>query len=296
MQGWRHRSMPIGQRIAYAVGTLLILSGCVHVLVWLADGSSLSGPVSWRKPILFGFSAGVTVLSIGWVASKIKARRGDSLLVASFSVALLGEVGLISLQQWRGVPSHYNRSTPFDASVHFWMEWLVVFATVVIFDLTLRTFRGLQSSRDMRLAIQSGMWLLLVSCLLGFALVQHGNQQQALGKAPEVVGAAGVAKFPHGVPIHAIQMLPVLAWLFARLGVADRHRLLGVASAVGGLVTFTVFSLVQTLSGRARFDLTPVPAVILGLAATLFLVPMVLAMARVGHRLRGFRASSLRSS
>ena len=65
----------------------------------------------------------------------------------------------------------------------------------------------------MALAIRSGMCLLLFSCVLGFAMVLHGNQQITLGKPPEIYGAAGVMKFPHGVPIHSIQFLPFLGTL-----------------------------------------------------------------------------------
>jgi hypothetical protein len=65
--------------------------------VWLIDGGSLSGPISWRKPILFGFSAGVTVLSMGWGVGKMTRWLMDFPLLALFSAAMLVEVGLITL-------------------------------------------------------------------------------------------------------------------------------------------------------------------------------------------------------
>ena len=43
------------QRSMLIVGAILVASGCFHVLVWFLDGGSLSGAVSWRKPILQGF-------------------------------------------------------------------------------------------------------------------------------------------------------------------------------------------------------------------------------------------------
>jgi len=63
-------------------------------------------------------------------------------------------------------------------------------------------------------------------------------------------------KFPHGVPMHAIQFLPMLVWLMKKVGVAARDRYRSVAYALSSLVAFTTFSLMQTFGGRARFDLS----------------------------------------
>ena len=251
------------QSVAFGVGILLVASGLLHMVVCWADGGSLSGPISWRKPILFGLSAGVTVMSLGWVSGKMRQRSGDLLLVTGFSLAMLAEVALITLQQWRGVASHFNRATPFDAAVLRWTEVLIFFATIVIAELTRRSFRPLRASADMVLAIRSGMALLLFSCLLGFVLVGYGNHQISLGKAPEVYGSAGVMKFPHGVPMHAIQFLPMLVWLMKKVGVAARDRFRSVAYALSSLVAFTTFSLLQTFGGRARFDLSLASTVVL---------------------------------
>ena len=62
----------------YGVGVVLVASGVFHVVIAILDGGSWSGDISWRKPILFGFSAGATMISLGWVAGKVRPRRGDS--------------------------------------------------------------------------------------------------------------------------------------------------------------------------------------------------------------------------
>lgn len=242
----------------YAVGLLLVASGLVHIVVWISQGGSWEGDVSWRKPILFGLSAGATMLSLGWLVGKIRARRGDDWLFGAFSTAMFAEVALITMQQWRGVASHFNRDTPFDTSVLYGIEGLILFATVVIAELTRRSFLQLENNTplDMRLAIRSGMALLLLACLLGFALVAHGNRQIADGLAPGIYGDRGVTKFPHGVPLHAIQLLPFVAWFWRVCGVTERQRFRSVALATLSIVLFTLFSIAQTLGGRARFETT----------------------------------------
>lgn len=272
------------QLVLFIVGGVLLASGVWHCLVWLADGGSLAGPVSWRKPILFGFSAGATVLSTGWLMGKLPRRLGDSLLLSSFAIVMLFEVGLITLQQWRGVASHFNRETPLNSAILTSIEALIFFATLVIADLTLRSFGRLQANADMALAIRGGMALLLFSCLLGFVLVFYGNQRVAQGLAPEVYGAAGVMKFPHGAAMHAIQLLPIVSWLLTKLDMGERDRFSTISYALSSVVAFTAFSLWQTFSGRSRFDVTYASTGLLvatGLLAAMALRP---AFYRVGFR------------
>lgn len=263
-----------GQLLLFASGLALIASGSLHVVVWMILGGSLEGPVSWRKPILFGLSAGVTLLSLGWLLGLIRRRAGDSAVAGALAGAMLVEVGLITLQQWRGVASHFNRGSALDASILNGIEALILLVTVVIADFTRRSLGPLRASGDVALAARGGMVLLLFSCLLGVVLVGWGNHQIAQGRPPETFGAAGVMKFPHGAPMHAIQVLPVLAWLLARLGVPEQLRTTAVAFVLGSTVAFTAFSLLQTLTGRARFETWWLSAGVLWLSAWLLLFPV----------------------
>lgn len=270
----------------FGVGAILVGSGVFHVVIAILDGGTWSGDVSWRKPILFGFSAGATMISLGWVASKVRPRRGDSVLFAAFSFAMLAEVGLITLQQWRGVPSHFNRSTAIDATILMWIEGLILFATVVIADLTWRSFSRLTATRDMTFAIRSGMALLLFACLLGFVLVGYGNHQRSIGRPPGIYGQAGVMKFPHGMPIHAIQFFPVLAWSLYQLGASDVVRFRAVCFAIWSMLWFTIFSLIQTFSGRARFDVGWISALVLSASCVFLTVPVFALVSSVFKRAR----------
>ena len=236
-------------------GGVLIASGIFHIFVWLVVGGSLSGDISWRKPILFGVSAGVTLLSLSWVANKLPRRRRDPISLGALGLAMLVEVGLITIQQWRGVASHFNRSTSFDATVLLGIEILIILVTLVILDLTIRCFGRIDAHADNRLAIRGGMALMAFACLLGFVLVGYGNRQQTLGQPPGIYGDAGVMKFPHGMPIHAIQYLPMIAWSLKRLGANERQRHQAVGWTLASVIAFTLFSLLQTFTGRARFDI-----------------------------------------
>jgi hypothetical protein len=262
-----------GRQLA-AVGILLVASGAAHAAVWAVLGGPWEGPVTWRKPILFGISGGLTSLSLGWAWSRLPYRRGDAWLAAATAWALLVEVALIDLQRWRGVASHFNRATPFDSFLFDFMGGLILWVTLVAIDLTIRFFiRPVALPADMLLAARAGLVLLVASCLLGIWVSVHGEMRVAAALPPETVGAAGVAKFPHGSVIHALQWLPLLAWAARRSGIAEPRRLWLVAAATAGTVAIGGYSLLQTFSGRPRFDASPPAAIVLAVGVACLVAP-----------------------
>lgn len=247
---WRDdRAWPLG-----LWGLLLVVSGVAHLIIWGATGGPWEGPVTWRKPILFGISGGLTSLSMGWAWSHLPRWRADRLLARSATLALVVEVGLIDLQCWRGVASHFNRSTRLDSLLYDAMGLLILWVTAVIVLITVRFFRQpVAMPTDMRLAARAGLIFLVISCLLGIWVGVNGDLRIQQGLEPEQFGRAGVPKFPHGAVIHALQWLPLLAWGATRAGfaLATRVRLVSIASRATGLLLIYAFA--ETLLGRPRF-------------------------------------------
>jgi hypothetical protein len=274
------------------LGLKRVASGIAQQPVWAVLGGPWEGPVTWRKPILFGISGGLTAISLGWVWSLLPRRPGDVLLATATAWALFVEVFLIDLQRWRGVGSHFNRDTPLDSFLFDAMGVLIVAVTLVIADLTWRlVVRRPALAADMLLATRVGMGLLLVSCLLGIWVGMHGEARMEQGLEPTRLGTAGVPKFPHGVVIHAVQWLPALAWAARRARIAEPARWWLVALACAGSTLLLVFALAQTALGRARFDVVPMSAAVLGVALAGLAVP---AMATAWSWLRGGRGETAR--
>lgn len=249
--------------------------------IWLSLGApALSGPVSLRKPILFGFSAGVTLVSLAWVLRHLPPRRGDGVLYGSVAVALVLEVSLIDLQQARGVPSHFNRATPFDELVLDAMAALVLWATVGIIDATVRSLRAIELPEDLRLAARAGLVLLVVGSVVGIVITLVGEARAEAGLPPERLGGAGVPKFPHGLPLHAIQILPLQGWVLRRLGVPGPARARSVALGAAALGVATAYGVAQAVSGAPRFP--PV-----GVGWPLFATAVTLGVAAAGVAWRG---------
>lgn len=83
-----------------------------------------------------------------------------------------------------------------------------------------------------------------------------------------VLGSAGILKYPHGIAMHAIQVLPVIALLGLMTRWNEQHRVWTVAAACGGYVLITAVSPVQAYSGRGglMFSWLEIVAVIGGFA------------------------------
>src|ERR1041384_3918735 len=106
------------ERVALAVGGLLFLSGLTHVVVLIVSGGTWTGPVSLRKAATFGLSFGLTLATVAWVTHLIPLTgRSRTVLLGAFTGVSVVETILVSMQAWRGVPSHFNFETGFDTGV-----------------------------------------------------------------------------------------------------------------------------------------------------------------------------------
>jgi hypothetical protein len=269
---WRQRQ-PY-QTFLYVTGFVLLASGLFHAVLWAVTGDSWTDPVSWRKPALFGISFGLTSLSLAWVHTFLRARRRLGWLVCgSFGVASLGEVGLISMQRWRGVASHFNTDTGFDATVFQLMGLLVAIVALSIIAVTVRCLTPLQAAASIRLAIRAGLLLLVAGQVLGQlillngATVLHDHPGANLARA-NVLGLAGQMKVPHAVALHAIQVLPALAWLLSFTALPERVQRRLVILATVGYTGLLVVTVAQTFRGLAplALDVTALVTLLLSLA------------------------------
>jgi hypothetical protein len=90
-------------------------------------------------------------------------------------------------------------------------------------------------------------------------------------------GATGSMKLAHVVPMHAIQVLAVLAWLLWRSGLPPRRQTQLVALAVVGYAGLFGVALLRTTSGLASVALRTAWTFGYLLAAALLAVPAVTA-------------------
>jgi len=233
-----------------ALSALLVLSGLFHLVVFAVDDRPWTGPVSWRKPFDFGLSFGVTLASVVWVTSYLRmAERTRTLLLVVFAVDCVVEVGGITLQAWRGVPSHLNRSTPFDTVVAVVLAVGGAVLVVVLGRFAVAAVAGrTDAPPSMRLALRSGFVLLLLGLVSGAAMIARGTVAMNNGTAAHAYAVTGFLKEFHGVTLHGVLVLPALAWLVARRTWSEARRVQVVAGGVAAYAVAVVAVLVLELA------------------------------------------------
>lgn len=261
------------ERIAYAVGAALFLSGVVHALVLLATGGSWLGPLSMRKAVTFGLSFGLTLASLAWATSFLTVRpRLRNALLGAFTAASVTEVVLVSTQVWRGVPSHFDFETPFDTAVSMTLAagGGVIILTVIGFTATALVEPG-PDAPSLRLAVRAGLVVLLVALATGAVMIGRGVVAARGGDPQLAYTTAGSLKPLHAVAMHAILVLPALAWILRFTRYAEAHRLLVVRTAVAADALLTAVIGVESFSGIDPLA-APLPLTALSALAAVALV------------------------
>ncbi|WP_285610000.1 hypothetical protein [Actinokineospora globicatena] len=266
---WRD-ARPV-ERLSYAVGAALFASGLVHVAVLLVTGWTWMGPLSLRKAATFGLSFGLTLATVAWATSFIVV-RARTLLLGLFAGASVMEVVLVSMQAWRGVPSHFNFETGFDTAVSMTLAagGGVLILTTVAF--TVAVIAGTRRSTPaMRIAIRFGLIALLAALGAGAAMIARGVIASRGGDPQLAYTTAGALKPLHAVAMHAILVVPVVAWLLDRSAVRADVSLRLVWSTVVAYAALIALVAVESITGVSPLA-PPIAAAIASAVAAAVLV------------------------
>jgi hypothetical protein len=227
------------ERLGYSIAAALLLSGLLHLVLLLATGASWEGPLSLRKAMTFGFSFGLTLMTITWVTTFLAlSDRSRALMLGAFTFASVLETALVTLQVWRGVPSHFNLETPFDAMIAKVLAAGGFGLVALIVALTVSAFRANASLPvSMRVAIRIGFATLLVAMAVGALMIARGMLLVFGGNPQAAYATGGFLKPTHAATMHAILVLPVLAWLLSFADWSEHQRLNAVLVAAAGYIT-----------------------------------------------------------
>ncbi|ONI70224.1 hypothetical protein ALI144C_46960 [Actinosynnema sp. ALI-1.44] len=235
-------------RVGYAVGGVLFLSGLVHLVVLLVTGGTWLGPLSMRKPLTFGVSFGLTVGTAVWATSFLRVKPGvrTFLLVVLYAASIV-EVTLITVQAWRGRPSHFNFETPLDSSISTTLAGGGFVLIAVIVGCTVAAFRTVQT-RSMQLALRFGFTALVVALAVGAVMIATGVIEVRSGNAALAYVTGGALKPAHAVPMHAILIMPGFAWLLGRTRWPEPTQLLLTRIAAAGYGVLIAAAIVYSVT------------------------------------------------
>ena len=251
-----------------AVGILMIVVLVFSIVGIFVDPRVITGAPAWLKPAKFAISTAIYSLTLAWVFTYLPDwPRLKSITGWITAVVFVLEVAIIDLQAARGTTSHFNVGTPLDASLFGIMGAAIVIVWLTSIAVTVALFRQQFSDKAMGWALRVGLGITVLGSATGGLMVRptaaqlanaHATHQMpisgahtvgALDGGPGMPGTGwsrehGDLRVPHFVGLHAMQILPMFAWLIGR----NRPRL--VIAAGAAYVTVFVFLLAQALEGR----------------------------------------------
>jgi hypothetical protein len=241
---------------------LLVLTAAMTVLALLtavgifADHRILTGVPIWLKPFKFTVSFGIYGLTLAWMLSVLprRSRLGEWAAVAIVGVSLI-EVGVIIIQAARGTTSHYNETTPLNSALWQAMGTSIMVLFIAHLVIAVAALRQRLPDRANAYGIRLGLGLSLLGMLAAVPMVLPGQDPGIDGiTGAHSVGVpdggpglpltgwsttGGDLRIGHFVGLHALQALPLLAFLLARatrLDETTRSRLLLVGGGAYGVL------------------------------------------------------------
>jgi hypothetical protein len=226
------------------IGTLLFARNRVlstvavaHFVLFLAmlavasvDSRMVLGINPWIKPMKFALSIALFTATIAWLLSELPSgERSKRVVTWGIPMAMIVEMALIALQAARGLPSHFNNSSPFNGAVFTMMGAMITLNTALVVYITLQFYRTQPPLPEAYLwVIRLGVTIYVLASLQGFTMV--GPMSHAVGVAdggsslPFVNWSTegGDLRIAHFVGMHALQVLPLVGYLLSRPGVTER--------------------------------------------------------------------------
>ncbi|ANW21008.1 hypothetical protein [Streptomyces clavuligerus] len=279
-----HSGWTTWHRPLLLTAALLTALTAVCAIGLAVDDRTLTGAPIWLKPFKFSVSFLIYALSLAWMLSRsARARRlghGAGTVVAA---AVVVEMAIIVTQTVRGRRSHFNTETPLDSTLFTVMGNTIVVLWAASLVVAVLLIRSPLADRAGALALRLGALIALAGAALGFLMTRSTPGQRAdlrAGEDPTTVGAHSVGvpdggpsmpltgwsttggdlRIPHFVGLHALQLLPLLAFgltlLAARLprlraAHTGPRLVLTAGAAYAALVALTTW---QALRGQPLTD------------------------------------------
>jgi hypothetical protein len=263
---------------------ILVLAGAIAGLA--LDPRTITGAPAWLKPAKFAVSIAIYTSTLAWIFSLIpewtRLRRAVGWTTA---VTLVLEIVIIGLQAWRGTTSHFNVATPFDGVLFTIMGGAIVVQTLSTVAVAVALWRHQFEDRALGWALRLGMAITIVGAMSGGLMARPTPQQLNVARAgapasPErpreggqmtmagahTVGAPdggpglpgtgwstthGDLRVAHFVGLHALQILPIVAFVLWRRRLADRVRVRLTLTAAASYAALFVLLLSQALRGQS---------------------------------------------
>ena len=256
-----------------AVGLAMLVVFVPTAIGVVVDPRLVTGVPAWLKPAKFTISIALYCLTLAWIFTCFdgwtRMKRGVGWLSA---VVLVIEIAIIDLQAARGVTSHFNVATALDGVLFTVMGTAILLLWLASIVLTIAAFRQRFADGALGWAIRLGLLITVVGAATGGLMVRPTAAQLAAARTGRIVvagghtvGAAdggpglpgtgwslehGDLRVPHFLGLHALQLVPLIAFLLRGVESQRRRRRLVIACAASYGSLFAIL-LTQALRGQS---------------------------------------------
>ena len=258
------------------VSALLMVGALAAFVVGLViDPRVITGAPAWLKPAKFAVSTAIYMFTLAWVFTYLGEWPRLRKLVGRGTAAIfIVEVAIIALQAWRGTTSHFNYSTPANGALFVIMGSAIVLQTLLSVAVAVALWRQQFQDRALGWALRLGMVITIAGASTGGLMTRPTDaqlEQIVATRRATIVGAHTVGapdggpglpgtgwsvehgdlRVPHFIGLHALQVLPVIAFLLWRRRIEDQRRARLLVVAGGSYAALFLILIWQALRGQA---------------------------------------------
>jgi hypothetical protein len=260
------------------------------------DSRIITGTPAWLKPAKFAISTTLYCGTLAWLYRWLDIwPRFLRAMAWVTSFVIVAEVVLIDMQAARGTTSHFNASTPLDATLYAVMGTMIAVLWLASIGILAAAIRQKFENPAWGWSLRLGLLIAVIGAGMGGLMTRPTPDQLAeirqhqtvrvvgahtVGAADGGPGIPGVGwstghgdvRIPHFFGLHALQIIPLLGWLISRR--QGRNSVKLVFAAAGSYLGLVAILAWQALRGQSILD--PDGATLL--AFTIWLVATVVTM------------------
>lgn len=272
-QAWRFSPL---LTLVIGLHAALILIGIAGLAL---DSRTILGAPLWAKTTKFAVSITLYCASLLWMLTQLKSRPRLARFIATGSgIVMVLEIGVILVQNIaRVVPAHYNVATGFDV-----VMWNIMAISIVVFwslNVVAAIFllREKMPNRVVATAVRLSLLIAIIGMALAFSMTAPNATQMAALKSGQLLNLYGAhnvnalvdgqtrmipflgwnmdggdLRIAHFVGLHAVQVLPLLAWfLLRRRNLSEGRQVALIWVTGGGYLGLTLLTLWQALRNQS---------------------------------------------
>jgi len=216
----------------YKRNMLLFWMGWIHFLMFFFclgllsfNHNLIAGESAWAKPARYYLSSGISTWTLGWIIYHINSKTLIKVLSWLIAVSLLFETTVIFIQSYRGVPSHFNTSDPFNSMMNVLLLSFILLFLITISYITFLFFsqKKMPVSQHYTWGLRLGLLNFVVFSVTG--LIMFAKMTHSVGGNGNESGIMlfnwslkhGDLRIAHFMGVHSLQIIPILSYyLFSK--------------------------------------------------------------------------------